>query len=82
MSQQQETVVHFDQPCEHCILQIMKQAMELGKEFRYFSCADVQIVPGLIFQYLQDVTHFRKHIKKPKRNGGERSDKWVAAMSC
>lgn len=46
MLQQQEAEVRFDQPCEHCILQLMKQAQESDAEFRYFTCADIKIVPG------------------------------------
>jgi hypothetical protein len=50
MLQQQEAEVLFDQSCEHCILQLMKQALELGAEFRYFTCADIKIVPGLFLR--------------------------------
>lgn len=46
MIQVQEAKVEFVEECEHCILQFMKQAVELGPEFRYFSCADVRIVRG------------------------------------
>lgn len=49
MLQIQETELKFEEECDHCVLQLMKQAIELGPEFRYFTCADIKIVKGKHF---------------------------------
>lgn len=44
MSQQQNALANFNQPCSNCILQLLKQANDLSNGYLYVSCSDVNII--------------------------------------
>lgn len=44
MIQQQEALLTFNQSCENCILQLLKQANDLRNGYLYVSCANIDII--------------------------------------